>query len=128
MCRIIRNTTAISKQCAPCQIGWQQKVKDGTHLSLLVLLRKTGRGSHREAETDRQTHTHTHTLSLSLLGAYTGIPGITGIDTRALTKRIREHGAMLGKIVPKDAGFLTEFSDPNKRNLVAEVCTHTECV
>ena len=27
------------------------------------------------------------------------VPGITGIDTRALTKRLREHGVMMGKIV-----------------------------
>lgn len=27
------------------------------------------------------------------------IPGITGIDTRALTKKLREHGVMLGRIV-----------------------------
>ena len=27
------------------------------------------------------------------------IPGITGIDTRALTKKIREHGVMMGRIV-----------------------------
>ena len=27
------------------------------------------------------------------------IPGITGIDTRALTKALREHGVMMGKIV-----------------------------
>ena len=27
------------------------------------------------------------------------VPGLSGIDTRALTKRIRERGAMLGKIV-----------------------------
>ena len=28
-----------------------------------------------------------------------GIPGIYGIDTRALTKKLREHGVMMGKIV-----------------------------
>ncbi|MBQ7634329.1 MAG: glutamine-hydrolyzing carbamoyl-phosphate synthase small subunit [Bacteroidaceae bacterium] len=28
-----------------------------------------------------------------------GIPGITGIDTRALTKTLRRHGVMMGKIV-----------------------------
>jgi carbamoyl-phosphate synthase small subunit len=28
-----------------------------------------------------------------------GVPGITGIDTRALTKRLREHGTMKGKII-----------------------------
>jgi carbamoyl-phosphate synthase small subunit len=48
-------------------------------------------------------------------------PGIFGIDTRALTKRIREQGAMLGKLEPE--GSSTEFYDPNKVNLVAEVAT-----
>ena len=28
-----------------------------------------------------------------------GIPGVTGIDTRALTKKIRERGVMMGRIV-----------------------------
>jgi len=50
------------------------------------------------------------------------IPGIYGIDTRALTKRIREKGAMPGKIEPE--GTATNFYDPNKVNLVAEVSTH----
>ncbi|TNF41612.1 MAG: carbamoyl-phosphate synthase (glutamine-hydrolyzing) small subunit, partial [Bacteroidetes bacterium] len=40
------------------------------------------------------------------------VPGIFGIDTRALTKRIREKGAMLGKVEPE--GMTTEFYDPNK--------------
>ena len=30
------------------------------------------------------------------------IPGVTGIDTRALTKALREHGVMMGKIVFDD--------------------------
>jgi carbamoyl-phosphate synthase large subunit/carbamoyl-phosphate synthase small subunit len=47
------------------------------------------------------------------------IPGITGIDTRALTKRIREKGAVLGKIVP--VGHDCDWHDPNTRNLIAEV-------
>ena len=29
------------------------------------------------------------------------IPGLTGIDTRALTKRLRERGVMIGQIVPE---------------------------
>jgi carbamoyl-phosphate synthase small subunit len=49
------------------------------------------------------------------------VPGIFGIDTRALTKRIREKGAMLGKIEPE--GDETDFYDPNRINLVAEVST-----
>jgi carbamoyl-phosphate synthase small subunit len=49
------------------------------------------------------------------------IPGLFGIDTRQLTKIIREKGAMMGKIVfdENDPGF----HDPNLENLVAEVST-----
>lgn len=49
------------------------------------------------------------------------VPGIFGIDTRALTKRIREKGAMLGKVEPE--GMMTVFYDPYKVNLVAQVST-----
>jgi carbamoyl-phosphate synthase small subunit len=49
-----------------------------------------------------------------------GIPCIAGIDTRALTKRLRTRGCMLGKIVVADDVAL---EDPNQRNLVAEVST-----
>lgn len=47
------------------------------------------------------------------------IPGIYGIDTRALTKRLREKGSMLGKIEPEGAEI--SLYDPNKDNLVQEV-------
>ncbi len=50
------------------------------------------------------------------------IPGVFGIDTRALTKRIREKGSMPGKIEPE--GTRTDFFDPNRINLVAQVSTH----
>jgi carbamoyl-phosphate synthase small subunit len=45
------------------------------------------------------------------------VPGIFGIDTRALTKILREKGSMLGKIEIEDE--VIEFYDPNKENLVA---------
>ena len=48
------------------------------------------------------------------------VPALTGIDTRALTKKLREEGVMLGKIViNKDM----PLEDPNKRDLVREVTT-----
>lgn len=50
-----------------------------------------------------------------------GIPGITGVDTRALTKKLREKGALLGKIHPSDVKPSKEFHDPNTDNLVAKV-------
>ncbi|MDD3896833.1 MAG: glutamine-hydrolyzing carbamoyl-phosphate synthase small subunit [Candidatus Peribacteraceae bacterium] len=61
------------------------------------------------------------------------VPGITGIDTRALTKKLREHGVMLGRIVQDDSEIRGQRSevrdqkseisiaDPNLQNLVAEV-------
>lgn len=48
------------------------------------------------------------------------IPGIYGIDTRALTKHLREKGSMLGKIY-FDSPDEIEFSDPNVENLIAKV-------
>ena len=48
------------------------------------------------------------------------VPALTGIDTRMLTKHIRESGAMLGKIVFDED---IEFTDPNLENLTAQVST-----
>ncbi len=54
------------------------------------------------------------------------IPGIYGIDTRALTKHLREKGSMLGKIYFDNPDEI-EFSDPNVENLIAKVsCPEVE--
>uniref|UniRef100_A0AAX7T6L1 Dihydroorotase n=1 Tax=Astatotilapia calliptera TaxID=8154 RepID=A0AAX7T6L1_ASTCA len=51
-----------------------------------------------------------------------GIPGLQGVDTRCLTKKIREKGTMLGKLIvdgtPEES---IPFDNPDKRNLVREV-------
>lgn len=47
------------------------------------------------------------------------IPAIEGIDTREITKKLRDKGTMLGKIV--FSGEDVPFDDPNMRNLVKEV-------
>ncbi|MCQ2226664.1 MAG: glutamine-hydrolyzing carbamoyl-phosphate synthase small subunit [Bacteroidales bacterium] len=65
---------------------------------------------------------HSHWNAKKSLGDWLkeyGVPGITGIDTRMLTKKIREKGAMLGKIIFE--GEDVELHDPNKDNLVAQV-------
>ncbi len=49
------------------------------------------------------------------------VPGLFGIDTRALTKKLREQGAMPGKIEFNNEQI--PFYDPNKHNIVAEVST-----
>ena len=48
------------------------------------------------------------------------IAGITGIDTRALTKLLREKGSMKGKIVFENENEI-DFVDPNLINQVARV-------
>lgn len=46
------------------------------------------------------------------------IPAITGIDTRALTKKLRERGVLLGHLGARSP---RKFTDPNETNLVAKV-------
>jgi len=58
-----------------------------------------------------------------------GVPVIAGIDTRALTKKLRLHGVMLGILetcyskadIPSLRREARLIPDPNKRHLVAEV-------
>ncbi len=66
-----------------------------------------------------------------------GVPGIYGIDTRRLTKKLRTHGVMLGLIQVFDAdkepnidGLLKngkEIADPNLTDLVKEVSVKKPC-
>ena len=91
---------------------------------------------------------YSHYLAESSLGTWLreqNVPAMYGIDTRALTKRIRERGSMLGRILlqrekvelngtvnglngaklSSSSNWRTEFEDldwkdPNKTNLVVE--------
>ncbi|KAA3615738.1 MAG: carbamoyl-phosphate synthase (glutamine-hydrolyzing) small subunit [Calditrichaeota bacterium] len=47
------------------------------------------------------------------------IPGVYGIDTRSLTKHLREKGTMLGKIVIGENDV--NYYDPNKENLLDRI-------
>jgi carbamoyl-phosphate synthase small subunit len=50
-----------------------------------------------------------------------GIPCLSGVDTRALTKRLRAKGCMLGKLLAGNEDIALD--DPNQRNLVAAAST-----
>lgn len=91
---------------------------------------------------------YSHYLATSSLGAWLkeqGIPAIYGVDTRALTERIREEGSMLGRMLQQKQGLPNgdsnsvngtavhsvkgdwkphfediEWVNPNEKNLVAE--------
>ncbi|KAI5463220.1 hypothetical protein BGZ63DRAFT_352422 [Mariannaea sp. PMI_226] len=88
---------------------------------------------------------YSHFLATSSLGTWLkeqGIPAMYGVDTRALTKKIREKGSMLGKMrleskaltngavshvdaplapAPLESFEQIEWVNPNTKNLVAEV-------
>lgn len=89
------------------------------------------------------SHDFSHYLATSSLGQWlkeNGVPAIYGVDTRALTKKIRSKGSMLGKLLAQQtqaanlasSGIQGEvewrsqfqnipFADPNTLNLVAKV-------
>ncbi len=62
-----------------------------------------------------------------------GIPGIEGVDTRMLTKKIRVNGTLLGLLVVREKGDLPHLEelkqevqrvpDPNRRTLAYDVAT-----
>ena len=57
------------------------------------------------------------------------VPAIYGVDTRAITKNIRKHGVMSGKLViENDDPLKIKFDDPNNRNLVVEVSTKEKSI
>lgn len=67
---------------------------------------------------------YSHWNSVKSLGEWLQeekIPALYGIDTRMLTKIIRDKGTVLGKI--EFDGQPVEFVDPNVRNLISEVST-----
>jgi carbamoyl-phosphate synthase small subunit len=87
-------------------------------------------GIHRHYESDKVHITgliisdysfeYSHWNAIKSLGDWLkewNVPGLFDIDTRALTKILREKGSMLGKIEFEDEPV--DFYDPNKENLVA---------
>jgi carbamoyl-phosphate synthase small subunit len=66
---------------------------------------------------------HSHWNAKKSLGEWMKeqkVPGITGVDTRMLTRKLRDQGTMPGKIIINDKTD-PGFQDINKINLVEEV-------
>lgn len=69
------------------------------------------------------SHDYSHWNAKKSLGDWLkehNVPGIYGIDTRELTKILREKGSMKGKIVFDNENEI-DFIDPNLENQVAKV-------
>jgi carbamoyl-phosphate synthase small subunit len=72
---------------------------------------------------------YSHWNAIKSLGEWlkeNNVPGLFDIDTRALTKILREKGSMLGKIEFEDQPI--DFFDPNLENLVAIASTNEPVV
>lgn len=93
---------------------------DKIHIKGLIVSEYSNEFSHHEAK-----------KSLADWLKENNIPAIEGIDTRALTQKLRNHGVMLGtlsatKVAPRAKEPLSQktkisIDDPNASNLVAEV-------
>jgi len=71
---------------------------------------------------------HSHWAARTGLGdwlAAHGVPGLSGVDTRALAQRLRAHGTLLGRIVPDGEAASGPWRDPNREDLVAGVSTRS---
>ncbi len=80
------------------------------------------KGMIRALVVDDYSHDYSHwqaQISLAQWLYNQKIPAISGVDTRALTKRIREKGVMLARLIVGNEDV--PFYDPNKENLVAKV-------
>ena len=62
---------------------------------------------------------HDAVQSLAQWCKASGVPALHGIDTRAITKMLREKGSTLGQLIT--SGAPGAFFDPNTENLVAKV-------
>ncbi|KAE8605816.1 hypothetical protein XENTR_v10015329 [Xenopus tropicalis] len=81
------------------------------HASALIIGERSRNPSHWSCD-----------ISLNQWLKQQGIPGLEGVDTRALTKKIREKGTLLGKLIPVGTEeSQVPYEDPAKRNLVQEV-------
>lgn len=102
---------------AVCEYGIRKYFEsDGVHIRGLIVSEHAEEPSHYQ---------NTQTLGAFLTTHK--VPAIAGIDTRALTKKIREHGVMKGKIfigkVPNTNAAKTFAYDTDTEDLVAEVST-----
>lgn len=76
------------------------------------------------------THSYSHHASKRSLHewlATEGVPAIQGIDTRTLTRRLREHGTMKGWIVPRGVDLVTAKDTASTIDMHEEVFRSVTC-
>lgn len=69
---------------------------------------------------DTPSH-HAATRSLGDWLSAEGVPGLTGVDTRRLTRHLREHGTMYGWLLPGDGGDDAERESADRVDMKSEL-------
>lgn len=123
--------------------GYQEVLTDPSYCGQIVTMTYTMIGNYgvnpEDIESDRiqvagfavkeYSKTHSNFRASQSLGDYlekAGIPGIEGIDTRKLTRHIRDRGAMRGGIFPDKKGALEKIlSHPKMEGL--DLATDISC-
>lgn len=93
-------------------VFWLKKFfeSDKLHLSAVIVSEYSENNNHFESNESLGSFLKTHQ-----------IPAITWIDTRKLTKKLRENWVMIWKIIIWNKKNDLEFEDPNIKNLCSEV-------
>jgi carbamoyl-phosphate synthase large subunit len=128
-----------------CMTGYQEVCTDPSYAGQLLVFTQPLIGNVGAAEVDMESDrafcrgvvvaecspTSPHWQAQSTFGAWLrdqGVPGLERVDTRALTRHLRDHGTLRGVIAPASAGTIAELAELARRSpsvseqdLVAEV-------
>ncbi|MGA7173462.1 MAG: carbamoyl-phosphate synthase large subunit [Candidatus Dormiibacterota bacterium] len=134
-----------------CMTGYQEICTDPSYAGQLLVFTQPLIGNVGTAEVDMESRrawcrgvvvaecspTAPHWQAEQTLSAWLraqGIPGLERVDTRALTRHLRQHGTLRGVIAPVAAGSVAELAElarmspsVSEQDLVAEVsCATTQ--
>ncbi|MGB6771897.1 MAG: carbamoyl-phosphate synthase large subunit [Candidatus Dormiibacterota bacterium] len=128
-----------------CMTGYQEVCTDPSYAGQLLVFTQPLIGNVGAAEVDMESDrafcrgvvvaecspTSPHWQAQSTFGAWLeqqGVAGLEQVDTRALTRHLRDHGTLRGVIAPTGAGTVAELADlartspsVSEQDLVAEV-------
>jgi carbamoyl-phosphate synthase large subunit len=128
-----------------CMTGYQEVCTDPSYAGQLIVFTQPLIGNVGAADVDMESDrafcrgvvvaecspTSPHWQAQSNFGTWLrdqGVPGLERVDTRALTRHLRDHGTLRGVIAPASAGSVAELAELARRSpsvseqdLVAEV-------
>jgi len=116
-----------------CMTGYQEVCTDPSYAGQVLVFTQPLIGNVGAAEADMESDrafcrgvlvtecspTSPHWQAQSTFGAWLrdqGVPGLERVDTRALTRHLRDHGTLRGVIAPTSAGTVAELAELARRS------------